>query len=274
MATQVYPSLGYEVFSETRSGLHSFAMLLGSYNRVFAYAQKHWWHISLKPTVDGFTTGVLQSDSKLFELILNFRLLKVELHIEGMHVQEFSLAGESAASLQEKLEVVFSGVGIRTLPDQGKLDTHQYRIDQLQSVDIAHVYGRLAQCLARFRSEVSLETSPVQLWPHHFDLAMLVLTGRKIQGQDPENEEVSDEQLNIGFVSGDQGISEAYFYITFYPDEKRLEKVVLPEQAFFFNEGWNGIVMHYDLFRKSRQAENVLTGLLQSAYDAVKEDVK
>ena len=188
-APEIYPSLGYEAFSETRSGLHAFAMLLGSYNRAFAYAQKHWWHVSLKPTVDGFSSGVLQSDSKLFELTLNFRLLTVELQIEGMHSQEFSLAGESAASLQEKLKVVFSRVGIRTVPDQSKLDAHQYRLDQSQSADIAQVYGRLAQCLTRFRGEVSLETSPIQLWPHHFDLAMLVLTGRKIAGQDPQNEE-------------------------------------------------------------------------------------
>lgn len=274
MTTHDYPSLGYEAFSETRSGLHAFAMLLGSYNRAFKSTQKHWWHISLKPTVYGFRTGVLQSDSRLFELILNFRLLTVELQIEGMHSQEFSLAGESAASLQEKLEVVFSGAGIQTLPDQGKHDGYQYMLDQSQSADIAHVYGRLAQCLARFRSEVSLETSPIQLWSHHFDLAMLVLTGRKIAGQDPENAEVSDEQLNIGFVTGDQGIREAYFYITFYPDAKRLKKAALPEQARFFNEGFSGVVMTYELFRKSRQPENVLIGLLQSAYDAVIRDVK
>ena len=58
---QGYPRLGYEAFSETKSGLHAFAMLLGSYNRAFAPAQKHWWHISLKHTVDGFSAGVLQS---------------------------------------------------------------------------------------------------------------------------------------------------------------------------------------------------------------------
>jgi len=267
--TQIYPALDYKALTETRSGLHQFAMLLGSYNRAFAPRQRHWWHVSLKPTVDGFTTGVLQVGTRQFELVLDFLSLHVELLMEDVPAQSFALKGESAVSLQSRLKEALSLNEIQTDVGLEKLEDVEYRIDSTQSADVAWAYGRLAHCMARFRSELALETSPIQLWPHHFDLAMLVLTGKKIDGQDPENEELSDEQLNFGFVAGDQGIQEAYFYITFYPDAERLRSAELPEDARFFDEGWKGIVMRYDAFRNHPRSENMLIELWRSAYRAI-----
>jgi hypothetical protein len=137
---------------------------------------------------------------------------------------------------------------------------------------LGQVYGHLALCFARFRSGLAVETSPIQLWSHHFDLAMLVLTGRKIPGQDPANEEYSDEQLNFGFVPGDEGIREPYFFITLYADAERLGEVSLPDEAYFHNEGWSGIVMLYDSFRQNPQAESMLISLWQSAWKLASEE--
>ena len=138
---------------------------------------------------------------------------------------------------------------------------------------VGQVYGQLALCLARLRSALPAETSPIQLWPHHFDLAMLVLTGRKIPGQDPENEEYSDEQLNFGFVPGDEGISEPYFFITLYEQAGRLAGVPLPHEAYFHTDGWSGIVMPYGSFRKNPQADSVLLNLWQSAWKATEKEI-
>ena len=60
----------------------------------------------------------------------------------------------------------------------------------------------------QFRGELRQETGPVQLWPHHFDLAMLWFSGRLVPGQDPDNEEYADEQMNFGFVPGDDGLPD------------------------------------------------------------------
>ena len=184
-----WPALTTEGFAASRSGLHAFAKLLGAYASACAPECKHWWHVSLKPVIDGFGTGVLHSNGHLFELVLNFHSLTI------------------------------------------------------------------------------------QLWPHHFDLAMLVLTGRKIPGQNPENEELSDEQLNFGFVPGDGGIREPYFYITLYAHSERLAKVSLPDEAYFHKEGWSGIVMRYDSFRKNLQSETMLLSLWQTAWELASEEI-
>jgi hypothetical protein len=103
---------------------------------------------------------------------------------------------------------------------------------------------------------------------------MLVLTGRKIPGQDPENEENSDEQLNFGFVPGDEGIMEPYFFITLYAQAERLAEVPLPAEAYFHTDGWSGIVMLYDSFRKNPQAGSMLLKLWQSAWKTTKEEIR
>ncbi len=209
---------------------------------------------------------MLRSNGHLFELVLNFHSLTVSLIIAGDDVHEFSVQDESAASLKNSLATVLARYSIVIDLDEGKIDVGHYEIDREYASRLGQVYGQLAQCFAQFRSGIPVETSPIQLWPHHFDLAMLVLTGRKIPGQDPENEEYSDEQLNFGFVPGDEGINEPYFFITLYAQAERLGEVPLPDEAWFHNEGWSGIVMLYDSFRKSPQAETLLLRLWQSAW--------
>jgi len=247
--------------------------LLGAYTSTCAPRRKHWWHISLMPVVDGFSTGPLQSSGQVFELIFDFHSLAINLHIAGEATSVFPIQGESAESMNDKLTTVLSRHSMTIELDEGKIDSACYEIDRKFASRLGQVYGQLAQCLARFRSGIPVETSPIQLWPHHFDLAMLVLTGRKIPGQDPENEEYSDEQLNFGFVPGDEGIPEPYFFITFYAQADRLTKVPLPDEACFHTEGWSGIVMRYDSFRKNPQAETMLLNLWQSAWQAVQEEI-
>ena len=268
-----YPKLNSEHIAETRSGLHAFAKLLGAYTSACAPRRKHWWHISLKPVVDGFSTGVLQNSGQLFELTLTFHSLTINLSISGEDAHEFPIQGESAESMKHKLTTVLSRHSMAIELDEGKIDSACHEIDREFASRLGQVYGQLARCLARLRSGIPVETSPIHLWPHHFDLAMLVLTGRKIRGQDPENEEYSDEQLNFGFVPGDEGIGEPYFFITFYAQADRLAKVPLPDEAYFHTEGWSGIVMPYNSFRKNPQAEAMLLNLWQSAWKAVQEDI-
>ena len=268
-----YPKLNSEHIAETRSGLHAFAKLLGAYTRACAPRRKHWWHISLRPVTNGFSTGALQNSGQLFELALNFHALNIDLRIAGEDVHEFAIQGESAQSLHDKLTRVLAQHSITIELDKGRVESSRYEIDREFASRLGQVYGQLVQCLARLRSGIPVETSPIQLWPHHFDLAMLVLTGKKIPGQDPENENYSDEQLNFGFVPGDEGIEEPYFFITFYAQAERLAKTSFPVEAYFHTEAWNGIVMPYELFRKNPQAETMLLNLWQSAWQAVQEEI-
>ncbi len=265
-ADEDYPTLEIDELAETRSGLHAFARLLGVYTSACAPPRKHWWHSSLQPAVDGFRTGVLRAGGQLFEVVLDFRSLAVGLSIPGLDGQWFPIEGESAMSIKDKLAPELFRGSVSVELDEARLSHQRHDVDPDCAVRLGRVYGHLAQCFARVRSGIAAETSPIQLWPHHFDLAMLVLSGRKIPGQDPEDEEYSDEQLNMGFVPGDEGIGEPYIFVTHYPYAERLEATRLAPGAYFHTQGWSGIVMPYAAFRENKQPEAALIGMLRSAW--------
>ena len=242
---QNYPDLAIADSAETLSGLHAFAKLLGAYCNACAPRRKHWWHISLKPVVAGFTTGPLENNGQLFELVLDFHSLSIGLRIYGDDAYEFSVQGESAASMQEKLSAVLSQHSMKVELDQGKIEAARHEFDPKFASRLGQVYGQLALCLARFRSGISAETSPIQLWPHHFDLAMTWLPGEKVPGQDPEDEENADKQMNFGFTFGDASIPEPYFYVTAYPLPDALPKLSLPAGTTWHTEGFSGAVLLY-----------------------------
>ena len=267
--TQAWPALTDERFAQTRDGLHAFAKLLGAYASALAPRRRHWRHISLKPGAGGFRTEVLESNGQLFELVLRFGSLDIELNIAGEERQAWSLRGESARSVRQQLDLALARHGIAVELDESRIDPARHAIEPGCASGLGRVYGQLAQCFARLRTGLSVETSPIQLWPHHFDLALLVLPGRKIPGQDPINEELSDEQLNFGFVPGDEGISEPYFFITHWAQAGQLAEVPLPDEARLHSDGWTGIVLAYQAFRNAPSPETLLLSLWRAASEVI-----
>jgi hypothetical protein len=76
--------------------------------------------------------------------------------------------------------------------------------------------------MQKFKGTLLHETSNVNFWPHHFDLAMLVFSGKLVDGKDSNDWSSSREQMNFGFSTGDDGIPEPYFYVTAYPFNEKL----------------------------------------------------
>jgi hypothetical protein len=133
---------------------------------------------------------------------------------------------------------------------------------------MGQVISAVNAAMARFRSSIREETSPIQLWPHHFDLSMLWLPGGKIEGQDLQNEEYSDKQMNFGFAFGDDGIPEPYFYVTAYPLPTDLPNLQLPAGTEWKTEGFSGAVLLYKTLIESSDPQKYLldlwTGLLNA----------
>jgi len=87
------------------------------------------------------------------------------------------------------------------------------------------------------------------------------LPGEKISGQDPNNEELSDKQMNFGFALGDDGISEPYFYITAYPLPEAFADLDLPAGAVWNTEGFSGAVLCYQALLKRSDPKSELIDL-------------
>ena len=70
---------------------------------------------------------------------------------------------------------------------------------------------------------------------------------------DLQDEEASDENMNFGFIPGDEGIPEPYFYATASPPPAGITEAPLPAGAHWHTEGWTGAVLPYAALRGQDQ---------------------
>ena len=247
MNTKHFPKLEPEEFAATRDALHAYARVLGDWTSTCRSKRKHWWHASLRPSLTGLSTGVIHAAIS-FELELNLRdnLLLGETS-SGKKLQE-QLRGQSpaeiAATIQEFLQA--GGLDHEIPAERAAHSTDGFAAYSAeQASELARVFNSVSAAMSAFRAGIREETSPIQLWPHHFDLSMLWLPGSKVAGQDPDNEEYADQQLNFGFTLGDEGIPEPYFYVTAYPLPEALPALSLPAGTTWRTNGFNGAVLPY-----------------------------
>jgi hypothetical protein len=142
--------------------------------------------------------------------------------------------------------------------------------DTPYDLSAVHAFGqalsRVNTVFSRFRNELPGDRSEVDLWPHHFDLSLMWLSGRKVAGVDPNDEEYADEQMTFGFSTGDEGIPDAYFYATAYPWPPAIVNKSLPPGTTWHTQGWKGGLMMYKSLTEAHNPEEKLLHFLRAAY--------
>jgi hypothetical protein len=246
MPTQRFPTLDPQIIAPTKAALHAYAGVLGGWLKACRPVRKHWWHASLRPSLNGLTTSVVHAGID-FELELNLRLSLLQGRTSGGESMIEPLRGQSPAELAGAIKVflVAAGIGHGRIPDPVSVTDGFDGYSATQAKNLGITLNSVAAAMGDFRAGIREESSPIQLWPHHFDLSMIWLPGDKIAGQDLENEEYSDMQMNFGFTFGDEGIAEPYFYVTAYPLPDALPALALPDGTEWRSEGFSGAVLLY-----------------------------
>ena len=248
-----------------RDMLHFYAQVAGAIRAAMAPPEKHWYHVSLRATAGGLTTTPIPSSHSTFEITLDLSTCCWIIVTDAGARWQIPLLGQSA---REVFDATAKALG--SMLNRGKIDPRQLPTSKARDFDADAVrrYGRVlawvdAQ-LKAFKAEQRGETSPVQLWPHHFDIAVLLFSGRKIPGTDPRDPEMSDEQMNFGFVPGDEAIREAYFYATAYPQPTHRRRPRLPTGARWHTRGWEGAILPYATLVNTRNPERRLLEFLRA----------
>lgn len=277
MNKQSFPLLDPDDFSNTREALHAYSGILGAWTSICRARRKHWWHASLRPSLYGVTTGVIYTNQTYFEIDLNFResvLLVCTATGEPLRIK---LNGQPAAEPAEQVREFLLTAGVseeltNAVYDAKPIDaTTQFSgYSSEQANKLARTLSAVSAALESIRAGIREETSPIQFWPHHFDLAMLWLPGDRIADQDPENEEYADKQMNFGFTFGDEGIAEPYFYVTAYPSPDAFSTTELPAGAQWKTDGFVGAVLTYRRLLEESDPTNYLLRLWTSLLDAGK----
>lgn len=264
-----FADLSLSTWKETRDTLHGYSRLLGAIRHGSSPRQRQWAHVTLQVVPEGLITTPMPFDRGTFGLRLDLIHHQLRVLTSAGQTLDLPLNGQSLASFYSEVVAILKSLGVPC-----DLEADQFS-DDSPGVWDREAIGRYRRALAEidagfkaFKGEHRQETSPVQLFPHHFDLALSWFSGRRVPDQDPENEEWSDEQMTFGFVTGDESIPEPYLYATAYPEPDGFVGSTLPEEAHWNESGFSGAVLPYAALEEANHPRQLLSEFLRQAYEA------
>ena len=262
-------------WGESWPTLQVYAQVLGKVRRALAPRQKHWSHVSLRVSTTGLTTSPMPHPPFLVELALDLVAHEWVYQSSKGTAERRPLGGQSPAAFLAEVTAVLGRDGLHPEIDSAPFSDERVGVyDQAAVGEFATALRQIYMLMSQFRGELRGETSPIQMWPHHFDLAMLAFSGRLVEGQDPANEEYADEQMNFGFAPADASIPEPYFYITAYPFQPQLMETPLPTAAYWHTAGFTGAILPYAALTTAEAPDQLLLGFWRTVYGAWEKIVK
>ncbi len=269
MSASPYPSLTLKEWRGTRDAIHAYSRVLGKIRQALAPPRKHWFHITLHAGVTGLRTRPMVKDGVAYELCLDLANHRLTAASSTGATAERAVEGQSVARFRDEALGMLAELGCNVELDPSLFEEDAplvYNASDAQR--FWQALTRINGVFVQFRGSLREETGPVQLWPHHFDFAMLWFSGRLVPGVDPADEESADEQMNFGFSTGDESVSEPYFYITAYPVPSGLLDSPLPGGATWHSEGFVGALLPYAAVVDAQDGDGLLLEFLSTAQAA------
>lgn len=264
-----FPSLsGWE---PTRDTLNLYSKVVGVVPRAHAEFHPKWWHISLKVQPDGLVTDNMPlPGGGVFALKMDLLQHQVLLYSSRGDSRAFDMtAGLSASAFGDQVLSAVAELGLSAEYARGKFadeGPRQYDPDVAEKYLTALV--NVDRTFKKHRAGLTGEMGPVQLWPHHFDLAFEWFGTRTVEYEEGDKVETYPSQLNLGFSPGDAGHPEPYFYSNPWPFEaEELLNHPLPSGGRWFTEGWQGSILPYATLAGDSQAEEKLLAYARAVFD-------
>lgn len=120
------------------------------------------------------------------------------------------------------------------LPDHFVMTGRPFQAKSGSLVELAHWYsGAQAQLNAIVSAEADAE--PVLTWPHHFDIASLLVVSR--------DDGAATQTVGVGMSPGDGGIPQPYWYVNVWGQRPDAEIAELESPGHTHRDGWSGFVL-------------------------------
>ena len=266
------PQIEYNKFSNTRDSIQLIAQLVSAIKGKIIPHQKNWEEYSLKVYSKGFTSSAIpmQTQSGIEALELNINLIEHKLKIFYKNFRD-------EISLEQSTILDFTNIFVEKLNSYGieiaKQDAKFYAnknltYDKSESEKLWNLFRQVYFLFLKFRGTTLFEASNINFWPHHFDLALLLFSGKLVDGQEPSNWDYSREQMNFGLSSGDSGIQQPYFYVTAYPFDEKILKMELPKYAEWHTQGWQGLAIKINQLENQNEIMQKLNSLFTTLLNA------
>ena len=251
----------------TRATLHAYALAVTAIPRAYAEAHPRWWHVSLRVTPEGLVTDpVPLPNGEKLGMRMDLQTHQVIATTTGGDRHTFSMkAGLTGTELADRVIGMASEYGLDGDYYRDKFENDEAREYDPETASVfLSVLVSVSALFEKHRSGLEGEVSPVQLWPHGFDLAFEWF-GTRVESSE-EDGKITEHasQLNLGFFPG----GRPYFYSNPWPFEaEQLLGNPLPHSAQWHTDGWQGTILYYDQLQGDPDAERKLEELAVAVYD-------
>ncbi|HKC02240.1 MAG TPA: DUF5996 family protein [Sphingomicrobium sp.] len=281
-----WPELSVARDHETLALLHLASQMLGKIRVAHAPWTNHGWHVALQPRANGLETlPTSSSDGRTFTLVLDLCRHAIVLWVSDESRDELPLNAGSVAALHSRLVAMLERNGLpsnfngRPSEIEGAVpfaeDTVSRNYDRNSADRLREVLAAMLPVFEHFRAGFTGKSSPVHFWWGGFDLAVTRFSGRTapphpggIPGLPDRitREAYCDEVSSAGFWAGGVVAAEPFFYSYAYPEPAGYRE--RRSLAGGFNEQWQEFTLPYAEVRAAADPQRLLTGFLQSTYDA------
>jgi hypothetical protein len=281
--SDAWPPLPLEGWRPTKETIHRYAQIVGKVRMALAPPRNHWWHVTLRVSTRGVSTGPMPCDAGLAEIEIDVVAHRLVITTSDGATREFSLVdGLSVAAFYDRVVAALGDLGVRceiqpTPFDLGDSpdfpdDTEHGSYDADAVARWWAVLRSSSVAFERFAGRFVGKTSPVQLFWHSLDLAVTRFSGRRapeIPGADPVTREAySHEVVSFGWWAGDDRVGAPAYYSYTAPAPEGLTETALEPAAAAWQTGPTGslAVLPYDAVRAAPDPEAVVLAFMESAY--------
>jgi len=232
---QALPALVYEDLTPTRDYLREVALILGSLQRAFLPKDPHDWQHGLQVNLRGLITQPFVMNGEASQASLDLVRRKLRLNGSSWPLQDYQ-----AQELFNNVRAWLEAHSIQAKLAQPNFNSSAKHFNEQQSDLFAEALWWMDKQFNWLKTSLQGGlSSPIFLYPHHFDLSLVWFPYE------------DDRQLAIGFSTGDETIAEPYLYLTAYPEPAGFTKLRLPKQAYFQTAGFSGAILSYDKLQTS-----------------------
>jgi len=238
----------------TRDYLREVALGLGSLQRGFLPAEKHLWQHGLEVNMRGPITQSFELGDREVRASLDLVKYKVRFLDAKWALHEYA-----PPEIWQELKKLVHRAGAEPNFDEPEFKDSVAEFDTAQADAYAAALWWFDEQFRGLKAGLNGAgglTSPILLYPHHFDLALSWFPW------------ADERQLTIGWSTGDQTIPEPYVYLTAYPEPKGFTAKTLPKEAYWQKDGFSGAVIAYAALHASSMPEQLLQQFAEPLFAA------
>jgi hypothetical protein len=262
MLPLTFPPMALSDWKNTRDTLHKYCRLVGAIREAMSKPLPNALHTNLLLSKKGFTTSpILKDDSsadKLFEVIID--LIHKRLRIESNYREPLyiALTGQSLNALCDETCSLLTDIGIKPpLERPSFLEGTRGQFDPGSVKAYWKAVSSTNRVLKKIKCELGKETDPIQL---RVDNLTLSLNWHCIKVF--SNSLV--EHIEFGFSTGDEKFSDAYFFISPFPDGQSLKILFPGEKIYQFTKDKSEMILPYSEVSRAKNSEKKLLDFYRS----------